>query len=208
MPINTPDDEPYLGLESLMMYNKMLVICFEKLKNLPRLSTNNSKELESLTDHQRMAVQVINQSVNLGASIRELIRQGYLFGALVLERSFVERIMILLYLNKYPDQIKVWNAGWSKQRSLDKALRAPDLAKMLEEVGKDFDGEIPKTHAYNDLIHGKPSSLAHGLIVGDNEFIVSPSKTNNNIQDCDKLCHTVAPFLVVLLSMMTAYFPE
>ena len=80
MPINTPANEPYIGRESLLHYDNMLVLCFDSLKLTPKLSTNNAKEIETLSEHQKMAIQVINQSLNLAASIRELIRQGYLFG--------------------------------------------------------------------------------------------------------------------------------
>ncbi|MCW8336366.1 hypothetical protein [Vibrio paucivorans] len=115
--------------------------------------------------------------------------------------------MILLYLDKNPKKIKLWEAGWSQKRSLDKSLRAPGLADMLKDVGEKFSGELPKTNHYNNLVHGKPESLIHGLIVKGDEFIVSPSKTNNNFKDCNNLCHTVSPFLIVLLSMMEKYFP-
>lgn len=206
MSVNTPANEPYIGRESLFHYDEMLILCFDTLKVIPTLSTKNSKEIEALTEDQKMAIQVINQSLNLAASIRELIRQGYLFGALVLERSFVERMMILLYLYENPDEIKVWNAGWRVDRSLDKSLRAPNLTTMINKVGKGKFKGI--TDSYNDLVHGKPASLMHGLIIGEDEFSVSPSKTNNNTHDCDRLCFTIVPLLFVLLSMIEHYFPK
>ena len=206
MSVNTPANEPYIGRESLFHYDKMLVQCFDAFKVMPRLSRKNPKETEALTEHQKMAIQVISQSLNLAASIRELIRQGYLFGALVLERSFVERMMILLYLHEKPDEIKVWNEGWSADYRLDKSLRAPSLATMIKKVGKgQFKGI---TKSYNDLVHGKPESWMHGLIIGENECYDSPSKTNNNTQDCDRLCFTIVSFLVVLLAMVEHYFPK
>jgi hypothetical protein len=39
-------------------------------------------------------------------SIRELIRQGYLFGAMVLVRPLAERTAILLYLQRKPAEIE------------------------------------------------------------------------------------------------------
>lgn len=206
MEINTPRNEPYIGRELLLHYDKMLVLCFDSLKLLPELSTKNVHKIGKLSDHQKMAIQVINQSLNLAASIRELIRQGYLFGGLVLERSFVERIMILLYLHENPKEIKVWNNGWNGNFSTPKPLKAPSLAKMTDIVGKGKFKGI--TDSYNDLIHGKPASLAHGLIVEDNGYRASPSKTNSNPHDCDRLCATIVPFLTVLLSMMEHHFPK
>lgn len=63
------------------------------------LTAKKSHDID-LTDHQKMACQVISQALSITLSIRELIRQGYLFGAYVLLRSLVERSMILFYLIK------------------------------------------------------------------------------------------------------------
>jgi len=60
----------------------------------------------------QLACQVIPQSLSIMLSIRELIRQGYLFGAHVLVRALVERAAILLYLHLYPEEIERWNRGW------------------------------------------------------------------------------------------------
>jgi len=65
-----------------------------------------------LSDHQEMACQVIAQALSIALSIRELIRQGYLFGAHVLLRALVERAAILLYLHLYPNDIERWKRGW------------------------------------------------------------------------------------------------
>ena len=72
-----------------------------------------------------MACLVIPQALSIALSIRELIRQGYLFGAHVFLRALVERAAILLYLHLYPDEIERWNRGWHQND-------APGLAKMFD----------------------------------------------------------------------------
>jgi hypothetical protein len=53
---------------------------------------------DELTDLQRAACQIVPQGINLALSIRELIRQGYLFAALVLVRPLIERAAIISYM--------------------------------------------------------------------------------------------------------------
>ncbi|ARC95127.1 hypothetical protein B6A42_27340 (plasmid) [Vibrio coralliilyticus] len=199
------DDEPYRGRELLTHFDKMLVMCTDKIMLLPRLSTSNAQELESLSPQQRMALQLTNQTLNLAFSLRELIRQGYLFGALTLERSLAERAVILLYLKDKPGDIKLWEAGWNTNHN-NKKLRAPSFAKMIAVVG---DGKFKgATSGLNDIVHGKPASIFRGAIVGNSCYTASPSKTLNNTKECDELCASVTSWLVCLLAMICHFFPD
>ena len=97
----TPDNEPYLGRELLFHFDQLIISAMKQ--NSVIAPTSHGRVL---TDHQNMACQVIAQSLSITLSIRELIRQGYLFGAHVLLRALVERAAILLYLNLYPADIE------------------------------------------------------------------------------------------------------
>ena len=55
---------------------------------------------------------LVPQTITLALSIRELIRQGYLFGAKVLVRPLTERAVTILYLSKNPDALQIWDDGW------------------------------------------------------------------------------------------------
>lgn len=96
----TPDNEPYLGRTLLYHFDQIISSAMEQ-----NAATAPKSHGRTLTDHQRMACQVIPQALSIALSIRELIRQGYLFGAHVLVRALVERAAILLYLNLYPEEI-------------------------------------------------------------------------------------------------------
>src|SRR5438094_8093384 len=89
----TPFNEPYLGRESVFAFDNLILACLEtSAEAAPRTHKMTRSAL------QTAACQLIPQSISIALSIRELVRQGHLFGALVLMRSLAERTTILLYL--------------------------------------------------------------------------------------------------------------
>lgn len=197
----TPENEPYLGRELLFHFDQIISSTMEQ--NASVAPTSHGR---NLSEHQRMACQVIAQAVSITLSIRELIRQGYLFGAHVLKRSLVERQTILLYLHLYPDDIEKWNRGWHSGDT-------PSLAKMLDKIqdkwkrdsavrGRDI------TAAMNSLLHAKPDSAPWSLVpLGGNKVGHAVSKILNRPDLCDDLCADVIPCLAVIQAMMSTYFP-
>lgn len=200
--IFTPDNEPYLGRELLFHLDKIISSALQQ--SAAKAPATYGREL---TEHQRMACQVIAQSLSIALSIRELIRQGYLFGGHVLLRALVERQTILLYLHLHPDEIKRWERGWHNGD-------APGLAKMLEEIQRTLDGNLTMrgkdlTKAMNGLLHAKPESAWWSLVLFDvNAVGHTASKTLNRPELCDALCADVIPALFIVQSMINAYFPS
>ena len=153
----TPDNEPYLGRNLLFHFDKIISSAMEQ--NAVTAPTSHDRQL---TDDQQMACQVISQAISIMLSIRELIRQGYLFGAHVLVRALVERAAILLYLYLYPEEIERWNRGWHQQD-------APGLAKMFDAIQskQQCDQKVPGrdlTASMNSLLHAKPDSAPWNLV--------------------------------------------
>ncbi len=171
-----PSDEPYLGRELLFHYDNMISCCLEVNTDVAPLSHRLD-----LSNTQKMACQVIPQSISLVLSIRELIRQGYLFGGHVLKRSLIERVMILLYLHHFPEKIHLWVDGWNHNS-------APSLAKMFKEINiKEESNSDIKGHELtaplNSLVHGKPDAAKwNSITMGDGKFGSAPSK--NAEQPC------------------------
>jgi hypothetical protein len=155
-----------------------------------------------LTDHQQMACQIISQGLSIALSIRELIRQGYLFSGHVLHRALVERAVILIYLDTYPKDIEHWKKGWHQGD-------APGLSKMLDDISKTMNGkqasggEIMKI--MNSLMHGKPDSAYYNLTSMGG---FAPSKILDRPELCDELCANVIYSLVLIDRMMKTYFPN
>jgi hypothetical protein len=198
----TPDNEPYLGRELLYNYDLIIASLMEQ-----NADTAPQTHYSRLTDHQSMACQVIPQAISITLSIRELIRQGYLFGAHVLKRALIERAVILFYLHLCPNEIEVWKKGWRQNE-------APSLAKMFDVIqtkqhidsigcGRDL------TASMNSLLHAKPDSAPWNLISLDqNRAGHAVSKILNRPDLSDELCAEVIPWIAVVQAMMTAYFPN
>ncbi len=198
----TPDNEPYLGRNLLFHYDQIISSVMEQ--NSVTAPTTHGRPL---TDHQRMACQVIPQAHSITLSIRELIRQGYLSGAHVLVRALVERAAILLYLHLYPEEIDRWKRGWHQQD-------APSLAKMFDAIQSKQQRETPVrgrdlTASMNSLLHAKPDSAPWNLVsMGEKGLGHAVSKILNRPDLCDDLCANVIPWVVVVQGMMAAYFPK
>ncbi len=200
--ISTPDNEPYLGRTLLFHFDQLISSLLEQ--NSETAHTTHNK---NLSDQQMMACLVIPQAISITLSIRELIRQGYLFGAHVLFRAVVERATILLYLHHFPEKINKWNKGWNYQD-------APSLAKMLEaiQLKQGNSSTIPGhelTKSMNSLLHSKPDSGPWNTIDlerGGSGY--ASSKILNLPELCDDLCANIIPWIVVIQSMMATYFPK
>lgn len=198
----TPDNEPYLGRNLLFHFDQ--IICSAMEQNTVTAPTSHNIQL---TDHQHMACQVIAQALSITLSIRELIRQGYLFGAHVLLRPLVERSIILLYLHRYPEKIELWKQGWHHKE-------APGLANMFEAIQRkwEYPEVIPGrvlTASMNSLLHAKPDSAPWNFIpLSDNSVGHAVSKIINRPDLCDDLCANVIPWVAVVQAMMASYFPN
>jgi len=200
--VYTPDNEPYLGRELLFHFDQIIISTLEHNSKVAPL-THDSE----LSDLQNMACQTIAQSLSIALSMRELIRQGFLFGAHVLERSLAERVTIMHYLYLHPEEIEKWNNGWAFRD-------APGLAKMLEEIQIKLErDEFVKGHIitekWNSIVHGKPDSAIWNFIFTEKgQLAHASSKIIDRPDLCDDLCANVIPWIAIVLSMMVSFFPD
>ncbi len=200
--IFTPDNEPYLGLADLVVFDQLICSAMEQ-----NAITAPTSHRGALTDHQKMACQVIAQSLSIALSIRELIRQGYLFGGHILLRALTERAAILIYLHDNPTEIDKWNRGWQQNE-------APGLAKMFDaiQLKLQHSPKIPGrdlTAQMNSLLHAKPDSAPWNMILLDEtRHGHAVSKILDRPELCVDLCANVIPWLAAVVGMMTAYFPS
>lgn len=198
----SPSNEPYLGRELLLHFDRTISIC---LKENSRIAPLTHKM--SLSEHQSMACQVIPQAISIALSIRELVRQGYLFGAHVLIRPLVERTAILIYLHDQPSEIDRWTRGWVHGD-------APSLGRMLEVLQHSAQGGVSVpghelTSSMNSLLHGRLDSAPWSAVKESEEDLGhAPSKILNRPELCDAVCAQAVPWLASIVGMMGAYFPE
>jgi hypothetical protein len=198
----TPDNEPYLARTLLFHFDQLICSVMEQNSVVAPTSHNRV-----LTDSQEMACQVVAQALSITLSIRELIRQGYLFGGHVLLRALAERAAILLYLHLYPAEIDKWNRGWGHNE-------APSLAKMFEKIQAKQQPGTPirggdLTAPMNSLLHSKPDSAPWNLVQLEGESLGhAVSKILDRPELCDELCANVIPWLADVQGMMVAYFTD
>jgi hypothetical protein len=199
----TPDDEPYLGRKLLFHFDQLISSAMESNAKIAPMTHDCE-----LTEEQRMACLVIPQGLSIALSIRELIRQGYLFGAHVLKRALVERAHILLYLNLYPENVDLWHRGWHAKDG------APTLANMVDAIRDKLTPDMTicgsnLTAPMNSLLHAKPESAYWNLIsLSETKVGFAASKILDRPDLCDELCADVIPWLAVVVGMMATYFPE
>jgi hypothetical protein len=199
----TPDNEPYLGLESLLWFDRIICWSMESNTKVARWTQQNSNTLTGL---QRAGCQIIPQGVSIALSIRELIRQAYLFSALILVRPLIERAAVISYLDSQPGAVAGWESGWRHGAR-------PSLATMLASMA----GGIPVAEtqkicsAHNHMIHGDALSCCNNLIVlpeGGGAVGYACSKILSNPRLCDEIAMETQCYLIVLSGRMSSIFPD
>jgi hypothetical protein len=197
--IFTPDNEPYLGRSSVYHLDNVIVACLEANAEIATYTHNHD-----LNELQRAACQIVPQGINLALSIRELVRQAYLFPAVVLVRSLIERAAIMSYLREKPEEIPVWHSGWQyKER--------PSLATMLATMADDVEIEQIRRicDAYNHIVHGDPVGATFNLVrLGDRGLGYAVGKALSEPELCDFVCWESVSYLIVLQANMVMTFPE
>jgi hypothetical protein len=194
----TPDNEPYLGRQSVYHFDQVILSCLEANKEIAAYTRTSE-----LTDLQKAACQIIPQGINLALSIRELVRQGYLFAAVVLVRPLIERAAIISYLHMHPEEVRLWQKGWRHGER-------PSLVKMLSTMHGEADFEQAQQicSAFNHVVHGDPIGSSYNLVPLDLGGLgYSVSKMLDNPELCDLICFQSYCYLVVLMARMVACFP-
>lgn len=88
----TPADEPYLGRQSVLALDEMIVQFLEaQRRSLPGREPTTSRPL------QRAASELIPGASSVALSVRELVRQGYRLSALILTTPLMERAATISY---------------------------------------------------------------------------------------------------------------
>jgi len=200
-PIYTPDNEPYLGRMSVFGFDKQISFTLYVNGFIAGYTRAHRSELSPL---QTAAAQIIPQGISLALSIRELIRQGYLFGALVLVRPLIERAGMISYLQLHPEAVEIWHSGW-------RFRERPSLSKMLEAMAGDADPEMAKQicEHYGYIVHGDPvGAESNKIFVGGGQACYAVSRILDAYELCDEIAIQAHCYLTVLTGRMIACFPE
>jgi hypothetical protein len=152
-PVYLPSNEPYLGSKSLLAFDKTIPRAMQVHAAIG--PTTFSRELTPL---QACAAEIIPQGVSIALSIRELIRQAYLFSAAILLRPLVERTGLMQHLLTYPASVAAWRAGWPRKRQ-------PMFDELLGLIMPDASVEHRETAAslMHKLVHIDPQSALFNM---------------------------------------------
>ena len=195
--IFTPSNEPYLGRQPLFAFDELIAATLNLNQHVAPVTRAGP-----MTDLQRALCQLVPAALSISLSIRELIRQGYLYGALVLLRPLAERTVSALYLQKVPAALDLWHAGWIHGKR-------PGFGKMVRELWGDLHPDADKaiTASLNSLVHGDPQSSEWNLIFGSSG---APAYAVSKILDRPDICDHVAleamTYLAGLTGLMTTEF--
>jgi hypothetical protein len=198
-PVYLPSNEPYLGRASVFHFDQIIVEC---LKANAQVAAHTHQI--QLSDLQKAACQLIPQGINLALTIRELVRQGYLFGALVLLRPLIERVAIVSYLQANPETIAAWQRGWQRDER-------PSLARMLQSMAGSTDISVARqvSEHLGHIVHGDPVGSEWNLIrLSDGAVGYCVGKVIDDPELCDDVCFQTLSYLIVLRAAMGACFPD
>ena len=196
----TPDNEPYLGRQSVFHFDQVIISALEANAEVAAFTREHAHELSDL---QNAACQIIPQGINLALSIRELVRQGYLFPAVVLMRPLIERAAIISYLHERPEEVRLWQNGW---RYRERPSLATMLATMHGEADTDQAKQICDT--LNHVVHGDPIGSSFNLVdLGSGGLGYAVGKALSQPDLCDFICFQSYCYLIVLMGRTAGCFP-
>lgn len=177
-PVFLPHNEPYLGYPTLLEFDLAIP---PAIKTHIRLSQGTfDRDLSQL---EQAAAQLIPQAVSIALSIRELIRQGYLYSAALLLRPLIERVGLVEYLRIHPEAVQSWHSGWLRRGQ-------PSLQKLLETISqieaKSDDDFKFFTNVLHKLIHPDPTGAFWNMITReDGKPAFSSGKLLHDPEFCD-----------------------
>ena len=195
----TPGNEPYLGGPHLKAFDDLIIASMD----VARL-TSDATRSPDLTDLQRAAIQIVPQGFSLALSVRELIRQSYLFGSLTLLRPLAERSFTILYLRLNSDALSLWTAGWHYRKR-------PTLARMIEEIGgHKFPGVGREmTSKLNSVTHGDPDAAKWNIAFNtDGDALAPMGKVLTRPDLAESVSLDAATYLSMLVSETCTVFPK
>lgn len=198
-PVFMPHNEPYLGHPTLLEFDQAI---------LPAMRVNTRLAqgtfTRKLSPVEQAAAQLIPQAVSIALSIRELIRQGYLFSAALLIRPLVERVGTVEYLRVNPDTVEAWHADWPRKEQ-------PCLVELLNAIGLAESGDTGELRDFanmlHKLIHPDPTGGHWNMIIHENGRPgFSSGKIFDNPELCDFVSVTACRFLALAMRIANDIF--
>jgi hypothetical protein len=198
-PVYLPHNEPYLGQPYLLAFDKAIPDAMRA--NLEIARRTFVKPLSAL---QIAATEIIPQGISIALSIRELIRQAYLYSAAILIRPLIERAGTIYYLQAHPDALEAWRNGWPRrsQPSFDDLLTAmhPGAPSDTQEAFRTM---------LHKLVHSDPAGSVYNMFDRhDGVPVFSSGKLVDQPQVCNLLSIAGRHYLQRLVAIAAQIFPS
>lgn len=177
-----PHNEPYLGRERLLEFDKAIPMAMQR--NTAVAARTFETKMSSL---QAAVAEIVPQGISVALSIRELIRQGYLFSATILLRPLLERTALVFYLIDTPVSVDAWHNGWPRKDQ-------PSLPKLLEHLlvrnGKSENfGSEEVAKILHKVVHSDPMAAHWNMTEREGRAAYSSGK-NLDAPDVADFCAT------------------
>ena len=191
-PVFLPHNEPYLGHPTLLEFDHAIPPAIQTHIRLSQGTFDHD-----LSPLEKAAAQLIPQAVSIALSIRELIRQGYLFSAALLLRPLIERVGLVEYLRIHPEAVQSWHNGWPRRDQ-------PNFRTLLETTSQ-IEAASPDdlrffANVLHKLIHPDPAGALWNMIAREDGKLAFSS---GKILDDPAFCDFVSVAGCRLLSLVT-----
>lgn len=199
LPVYFPHNEPYLGRQVLLAFDKSIP---PSLETHARIAVRTFQG--GLSELQVAATEIIPQGVSIALSIRDLVRQAYLYSAGILLRPLVERAGTIRYLQSKPDAVQLWKSGWP--RKMQPTLQ--DLLDLLHPEWQCSDHSIVR-ELMNKLVHSDPTGSTFNMVRrSDGALAFSSGKIIDDPHFCDTVCAAGMCYLQRLTATAHEIFPD
>jgi len=160
-----PHNEPYLGDAELLAFDQMIPLAMAVNTSIAaRTFEGNLDEL------QIAATEIIPQGVSISLSIRELIRQAYLYSAAILVRPLIDRAGTICWLRDHPNALMFWRNGWPRKDQPSFEMLMAHLHPTAEQdFKKDF---VRMLHKH---VHSDPEGSSYNMFERNDGTLIFPS---------------------------------
>jgi hypothetical protein len=198
-PVYLPHNEPYLGHPHLLALDKAIPGAL----NI-NLGVSKRTFVQPLSPLQIAATEIIPQGISIALSVRELIRQAYLYSAAILLRPLIERTGTIHYLAAHPDAVTAWRAGWPRrsQPSFD------ELLTLMHPGTPDETQDLYRTMLHK-LVHSDPAGSIFNMFERhDGVQVFACGKMVDQPTMCSLISVCGRHYLERLITIAQQIFPE
>ena len=197
-----PQNEPYLGRPALLALDLAIPDAMRENLAIARHTFEIAK-----SPLQDAVCELVPQTISIALSVRELIRQAYLFSAVILLRPMLERLALVVYLHNNPAAVTAWHDGWKRnaQPSFDTLINhlvASNAGAKDDAQRKQFASLLHK------VVHPDPAGAMWNATRRDG----LPAHASGKLIDAPGVCDLCAEFthrcLLHAVQVASGVFPE